>query len=156
MSVRNWVRQGGLVKMVMRSQSCLLFDGCGVVCVLRPLTAPRSCFRLRQGAPKWYVSVFRPKSGMLWLCVLNFFTGVSSIIAFVATKQCCRSAIRTNTPVQRQICCLSHARGVTVVVSGPSVVSVEFRLVRSCQQWIGVASVCRTFLVSRGWLKCSL
>ena len=52
--------------------------------------------------------------------------------------------------VRRQKCCLSRASGVTVVVSEPSMVSVEFRLGRS---WLFsssgflVASVCRTFEV---------
>ena len=32
--------------------------------------------------------------------------------------------------VRRQICCLSRASGVIAVVSGPSMVSVVFRLVR--------------------------
>ena len=49
--------------------------------------------------------------------------------------------------VRRQKCCLSRASGVIVVASGPSMVSVVFRLVRSwlfVQQWLLVASVCRT------------
>ena len=39
---------------------------------------------------------FLPKSGLL--CFFMFFVGSSSIIAFVATRQLCRSATRTNTP----------------------------------------------------------
>ena len=52
--------------------------------------------------------------------------------------------------VWRQKCCLSRANGVIAVVSGPSMVSVVFRLVRSwfLQQWLLVARL----FVARFWL----
>ena len=80
-----------------------------------------------------------PKSGML--CFFVAFS--SSIIAFV-----------TDTPLQigtvrRQLCCLSRASDVMVVVSalhGLSGVPIGALLV-ALQQWLLVASVWRTFLV---------
>ena len=58
--------------------------------------------------------------------------------------------IETVSCVRCQMCCLSRASGVIVVVSGPSVVSVVFRLVRS---WLfrNSGSWLRLF-VARFWL----
>ena len=90
--------------------------------------------------PKWYV-VFFP-----------FFDSSSSIIVFVADTHFCRSATSTKHTVRRQICCLSRASGVIVVVSGPSMVSVVFRLVRSwvlCNSGFWLRLFVARFL---GWL----
>ena len=62
--------------------------------------ASNCCYCGRRGAPKWYVSfVFLfDASGML--C---FFASSSVINAIVATRQLCRSAIRTNTRCVRYV-----------------------------------------------------
>ena len=86
------------------------------------LAAVNCCYRGRVVTPKWYVSVLSIRQGHV--------ASSSSVIAFVAAMQLCRSAIRTNT-VWHQLCCLSRASDVMVVVSGPSMVSVVFRVVRS-------------------------
>ena len=95
-----------------------------------------------------------PRSGMFRVFSIDnvvccVFSSSSVLIAFVATRQLCRWAIRTNTQCGSQICRLSRASGVIVVVSGPSMVSVVFRigaLLVVLQQWLLVASVRRTFL----------
>ena len=94
--------------------------------VLRLLTAPNCCYRGRRGGPKWYVSFSNEKVVCSVLC------------QFISNYCFCRNPTTLqigNTheyAVRRQMCCLSRASGVVVaVVSGPSMVSVVFRLVRS-------------------------
>ena len=61
---------------------------------IQPRTAgiwPRPVIRASNGMFR----IFRSKSGMLWSL---FFASSQVFIAFVATRQLCRSAIRTNTP----------------------------------------------------------
>ena len=53
-----------------------------------------------------------------------FFFATSSIIAFVADTQLLKIGHTHEYTVRRKICCLSRASGVTVVVSGPSMVSM--------------------------------
>ena len=70
---------------------------------------------------KWYV-----------VCVCVFFC------QFIINHCVCRRHITLQIgnlheyTVRRQKCCLSRAIGVIVVVSGPFMLSVVFRLVRSC------------------------
>ena len=61
---------------------------------VRPQTASNFHYQERRVAPKWYVSISSRRSRY----VVFFFASASVTIAFVATKQLCISAIRTNTP----------------------------------------------------------
>ena len=86
---------------------------------------------------KWYVVV-----------IFHFYGRSSSINAFGHTTL--QSGNTYEPTVRRQTCCLSRASGVIVVVSGRSIVSVVFRLVRSwlfcsCSFWLRV-------FVARFWL----
>ena len=86
------------------------------------------------------------------VCCGVLFDSSSSIIAFVANQTLQIGNTHEYTG-RRQICCLSRASGVSVVVPGPSVVSVGFRLVRSwlfLQQWLLVPS-CLSHV--SGWLR---
>ena len=121
-------------------------------------SAPRqicNCFRGDGIRPiGCFIAAFghrRPRSSVLgmlrfffltkkWYVVFSFFFVSSSvIIAFVATRQLCRSATRKNKPCGRHICCVQ----VELLLSlGPPMVSVLFRVVRS-----------RSFCSSGCWLR---
>ena len=93
--------------------------------------------------PKWYVSVSRQRWYVVFFqyirnhCVCRKHTTLQIGTTHEYTMRC-------------QTCCLSRASGVIVVVSGPSMVSVVFRLVRS---WLFCASgfwLC--LFVARFWM----
>ena len=99
------------------------------------------------GVPKKGVCFgVRPHCGMLCLFLIFCEFNINHCVC----RRTRNLADRQHT-VRRETCCLSRASGVVVVVSGPSMVSVVFRLVRSwsfcCSSGFLVASVCRTFLV---------
>ena len=56
----------------------------------------------------------------------------AAYVAASTTAANSRPVCRTRGRVRCQICCLSRSSDVIVVVSGPSMVSMVFRLVRSC------------------------
>ena len=95
---------------------------------------------------------FRTKSGMLWF-VSPFFASSSSITAFVATQQLCRSAIRTKTACGvRYVAC--HVE-VSLLLSflGPPWCRWEFQLVRC---WLFCSNVflgCVCLSHVSGWLR---
>ena len=62
--------------------------------LFRPSTASNCCYQGHLGVQKWYVSVSSIKK---WYVVFFIFAVSSSIIAFVADTQLCRSPILTNT-----------------------------------------------------------
>ena len=100
------------------------------------------------GVHEWHVSFFRPKK---WNVVVLHFCW------FIINHSVCRKRTTLqigNTheyTVRRQICCLSRASSVIVVVSGPSMVSVVFRPVRSwCSAAVAFGCVCLSHVY--GWL----
>ena len=103
------------------------------------LLSPRS-----PGCPEVVRFVFLTKSGMLYFLPVHQQS--------LRLSQPDNFEDRQHARIHRQICCFSRASGVIVLVSGPSMVSVVFRLVRSwlfCR-WLLVA-VC--LLRVSGWLR---
>ena len=105
---------------------------------------------------EFLIRFFRPKSGMLRGFVLGQFIVKHSVCSRHTTLQIATTHAYT---VRCQIRCLSRAKDVIVVVTGPSVGSVVFpigALLIVLHQLLLVASVRRTFLVGRCRLRCSL
>ena len=91
--------------------------------------------------------------GVLRSGMLVFWTKKRYVVffcQFICNHCVCRNLTAHEYTVRCQICCLSRASGVIVIVSGPSMVSVVFRKVRS---WLFCNSAfwLRLF-VTRFWL----
>ena len=107
--------------------------------VMRPSTASSCCYPGRRCGQKWYVSS-KTKRGMLCcvcVCFSFFVPGLSSIIAFVADTQLCRSVIHTNTPCSvRHVAQAAAASCAHVSCSGvrESLTLVQMQLTRKIKK----------------------
>ena len=83
---------------------------------------------------------------MLWVFGFHCFCQFGINLCVCRNQTTLKSGNTREYTVRRQIRCLSRASGAMVVVSGPSMVSVVFRVVRS-------ASDCVCLSHASGWLR---
>ena len=128
--------------------SCRMVSQHFLTCLARTVEALHGVELLLPGAPgcpnvvcfsfsniKWYVVVFG------FHCFCQFIMN----LCVCRNQTTLQSGNTHDYTVRRQTCCLSRANGVMVVVSGPSMVSVGFRVVRSASDCVCLSHV-------SGWL----
>ena len=82
---------------------------------------------------------------MLWVLGFHCFCQFGINVCVCRNQTTVQSGNTHEYTVRRQIRCLSRASGAMVVVSGPSMVSVGFRVVRSASDCVCLSHV-------SGWL----
>ena len=139
-----WQVRFAMDRKVLAVRTCSLYQVLGCPFsprkkLLRPFTTTNCCYWKALAVLRSGMFVFGTKKRyVVFFC------------QFIGNHCVCRNLTAHEYTVRCQICCLSRASGVIVVVSGPSMVSVVFRLVRS---WLFCNSAfwLRLF-VTRFWL----
>ena len=120
---------------------------CGNISTVKAFSGVEFLLPGVHGCPK--VACFFFSTKKVECCGFALFAGSSSIIPFAASAQLCRSTIRTNTPCGvRYVACHVQA-ALSLSFLGPpwSQWCSDRCALGVLQQWLSVASVCRTFMV---------
>ena len=111
---------------------------------LRPLTASNCCYRVRRGAPKWYVSVFLTNQWYVVVCFCQFTSNH-------CVGQLCRSAISTNTPCGvRYVACHVQVALLLSFVGPPWCQWCSDWCALGCSATVAFGCVCSSHV--SGWL----